>query len=333
MKKNPTPILDIHWLRVQIPEERASLFLRGSLLKTSNGFKKNAELSASFTRKTTTGELSRAFLKRQYDFREVEFDGARMSGIRTGNILLGPSRWSGEIKSTEASMAWDLKAEKLNPSSATNSDLFSILGTQHRHLIGHPYQSEVLSPHLLLSGTVQVNETTYRLNNAHAISGRSFGTKELTPSYSLSCRSLNIDQKSTDSFVFLQSFKFKLGGLLPIKSMISGYIRYDGQTYQLNRLWDLLRSRSHLESNRSEFQLDAGPIAFKIQVDSKIKDFSGYRYENTDGNLLYCSDTESADLNVLVYRKGKLEATLRSNGQASVEMISTQKNPYVTWVS
>jgi hypothetical protein len=109
----------------------------------------------------------------------------------------------------------------------------------------------------------------------------------------------------------------------------SFYFHYRGENYYFNTLKDLLFLKSKNTLNQWNFKADRGDLSFTGYAKAEHKDFAGLTFEDTDGSLLYCANSKLSDMKILVYRRGKLEATFTATGTASFEVVSRSKNPYV----
>ncbi|MGZ3689317.1 MAG: hypothetical protein ACXVBW_13515, partial [Bdellovibrionota bacterium] len=92
---------------------------------------------------------------------------------------------------------------------------------------------------------------------------------------------------------------------------------------------DVFTVRSKNTLTDWKFQADRGELSFRGYAKAEHKDFAGLTYEDTNGSLLYCGNSKLSDMRVLVYRRGKLEATFDAPGTAAFEVVSRHKNPYV----
>jgi hypothetical protein len=144
------------------------------------------------------------------------------------------------------------------------------------------------------------------------------------------CNSFVNEQKQVVPFVFEGlSLRGRIAGYLKSPQLFSFHFLHQGKAYEFNRLWDTLRSRSKSNLTDWHFQADQKDISFRGHVTAQHRDFAGMTYEDTDGSLLYGAVSKLSDMTIWVYRKGKLETTLRSQGSAGFEITSRSKNPYV----
>jgi len=132
------------------------------------------------------------------------------------------------------------------------------------------------------------------------------------------------------SFVFDGlSARSRITSFLPSPRLSSFFILYKDQPYYFNSVWDLIRTRSYYTSTEWTFRLEHNDLSFHGHLRSDLRDFAGLTYEDTDGSLLYCANSKLSDMEILIYRNGKLENSLNANSTAAFEVVSRDKNPYV----
>ena len=90
--------------------------------------------------------------------------------------------------------------------------------------------------------------------------------------------------------------------------------------------------KSKYTLNEWTFRADRGPLSFHGHVKAEHKDFVGLTYEDTNGSLLYATQCLLSNVEIHVYRAGKLEATFIARGTAAFEVVSREKNPYVDFL-
>ena len=144
------------------------------------------------------------------------------------------------------------------------------------------------------------------------------------------CNSFVHENGESAAFVFEGlTARARLAGTIPTPKLSSFYFHYQGHEHRFNSLWDAVHTRSQHSLNDWKFRVERGELSFRGSMTSEYRDFAGLTWEDTDGSLLYCANSKLSDMTVLVYRRGKLEATFKSRGTTSFEIVSRQRNPYV----
>lgn len=269
--------------------------------------------------RSVTGSIESKFLRKTFDLSEFS------PKVQVGACVLTDTESSGQIhyKSHELTWSLSLKPESI-PKFKPYPDLLSKIG-----MLQHCEITEF--PRLRCDGKVQIDGQTLHFQDAIAYKSHSSGTRNPDQWVEAHCNSLfNEHGQKTDALfegVSSQS-RFPFGISTPWISAF--FIHYQGKNYFFNDLWQSLRSRSDRSLNEWSFQIDRGELSFRGQVTASHKDFIGMIFEDTNETLHHASFSQLADLSLLVYRRGKLESTLLSNGTATFEVVARERNPYLT---
>ncbi len=105
----------------------------------------------------------------------------------------------------------------------------------------------------------------------------------------------------------------------PVGPISGFYIRYRGADYCLNAFPNMLRTRSHLDFPSWRFEGSANGLTFKGRFHAAAEKMLQVTYEDPDGERSYCANSEVADLDLEVYREGRLLDTLTARGTAHLE--------------
>lgn len=309
------------YLKLNDPENHRALWLRFSLLSTRNRFKRVAETTAVFFQKLAGREVKKIGLKQTHDIKA--FSSPVKSDIRIGKCEIFEQGTKGLIQSKNHSLSWNLSF------TAERESTFDILpGILSRS--GLIRSSAVtLCEDLLFSGTTEINGEIIQWRQAPGMQGFSTGTKAGHSWVWGHCNTFLNESGKPTSFIFEgMSTRAQIGPLV-VPRLSSFYFYYQDQNYYFNTLLDAIYIKSKHSLNTWEFQADRGELSFRGTVQAEHKDFAGLTYEDTNGSLLYCTNSQIADMTILVYRRGKLEATFTSLGTGSFEIVSREKNPYV----
>ncbi len=102
---------------------------------------------------------------------------------------------------------------------------------------------------------------------------------------------------------------------------------YEGQAYDFQSFKDALSMHTKRQLSEWRFQADRGDLSFRGHIRSAARDLAGVTLEDTDGSLLFCNQTCTAEMSLLVYRAGKLVNS--AHAPALFESVSSMRNPYV----
>jgi hypothetical protein len=312
---------EVRYLKLNDPQSQKALWLRFSVLSSGNGFKRVAETWAIFFQRLSNKEIRKVAIKQSHDIQAFKID--QNSNIQIGDCLLQENHTKGLVQSKGNSIQWDLSliAGRHSPFNLV-PEVLSKTGIV-RHSAG------TLCEELLFSGTTQINGETFQWKEAPGILGHFQGSKSGHSWVWGQCNTFLNEQGKATPFVFEGvSVRTQLGPIQGPKAS-SFYFYYRNQDYYFNTLRDIFHIKSKNTLNDWEFRADRDDLSFRGYAKAEHKDFAGLTLEDTNGSLLYCSNSELADMKVLVYRRGKLESTFQAQGSAGFEVVSREKNPYV----
>lgn len=312
-------------VKVVHPGGDKALWLRFSILSSSNGFRRLAEIWAIYFSRSESGEVEKTALKRSYDVSELRNpSNGSDQGLRIGDCELTSSHTRGSIQAKGRSIEWDFNFASAQEASFNwIPDGFSRFHTRTG-------KAETLAEDLKFIGKARIDGKEVEWTGAPGAVSHHAGSRYWNSWVWAHCNVFENEQGEPVYALFEGvSAKERMWGLLPSPRMSSFYFFYKGKHYRLNSLWDSLRSRSRHDLSQWRFQADAGDLSFRGEVTAENRDFAGFTYEDTNGSLLYCSNAELAQLTLSVYRRGKLETTLKSRNSCGFEVVSRQRNPYV----
>jgi hypothetical protein len=310
------------FLKLNDPVGQRALWLRLTILVSGNGFRRVAETWAIYFQRGAAKEVTKLAMKQTHDLHSFSADGD--GTIRIGECEFGPARTRGRITSKGKTIAWDFE---LQPGHEAQFNLVPESLRRAKLVRNHVV---TVSEDLRINGTTEIDGQKSEWKNAAGMQGHLSGTKS-GHSWVWGHCNLFVDQQGKPvPFIFEGlSAKARLLGPLSSPRLSTFYFHYEGKPYAFNSLWDSLRVKSRNTLTDWEFQADRGDLSFRGKARAELKDFAGLTYEDTNGSLLYCANSKLSTLEIHVYRRGKLETALYSNGMAAFEVVSRQKNPYV----
>jgi hypothetical protein len=317
---------EVWHLKLNDPSSRRALWLRFSLLSTSNGFHRVAEIWAVLFKRNENGEVIKTAVKQTHNISAFSLLSAESgTSFSIGNCTFSEGMTKGEIVSKGQKISWDLK---IVPACGGKFNMIPpVLG--NTRLIRN--KAATVFEDLRFNGVTDVNGEQIQWKQALGMQGHSSGTYNGHSWVWGHCNTFIDEQGRAVEFVFDGlSGKGRLGGsMIPTPKLSTFYFLYQGKEYLFNSLWDSIRARSENTKNEWKFQAERGDLLFKGHIRGEHRDFAGITYEDTDGSLLYCANSKLSDMTILIYRKGKLESTLEARGTAALEVVGRAKNPYV----
>lgn len=296
-----------------------ALWLRLTTLSLGNGLKKVAETWAIFF------EPQAQSASRKIAIRNTSSIGAystREDGtVQIEDSVLGPGFTSGAVVGRGHRIEWDLK---FDPNPLT---FFHVPQTLKKMRIA---RSNACKPNvnIRLQGSFTVNGTRYECADAPGCQGHLWG-KRLPREWAWAHCNLFDGAGGENAVIEALSSRLQIGGVLNTPPISAMYFEYKGERHEFNRLTDAVSIRTNYALTKWQFAADRGPLRLLGEVSCDLKDLVAVTYEDTQGSFVYCNNTELASMNLSVYFKGKLDATLRSRMTTGFETASRQRSPYV----
>ncbi len=316
------PQQEVWTLKLNDLAGQKALYLRFATLISRNGFRQSAEVWALYTEKAQGREILKTAVRQTTEvgrlLKKSEFS------VESGSSAMNLEGSKGDIRSSGHTLSWDLSFRpehaarfRLAPSSLLKAGIL----TNCR---------EAWNEDLRISGTLQVDGQTIEWKEARGMQSHFAGTRSSHSWTWGHCNSFVDDKGAPSNFVFEgMTFYPRLIGPIPGPRISSFYFFYKGKEYRLNNLWDAIRIRSRRKGLSWTFRCDRGNVSFRGKMKADFRDFAGLTYEDTNGSLLFCSNSQLAQLEIHVYRGGKLETSVYGNGTAGYEVATRQRNPYV----
>lgn len=311
----------VWYLKLNDPTSQRALWLRFSLLSSGNGFKRVAETWAVFFQRGPNREVKKIALKQVHDIRA--FSSIAQSIIRIEDCELLENQTRGLIQSKGNSIQWDLRFIQ-NKQNSFNliPEMLSRTGVVRNTVVTDCEE-------LLFTGTTQVNGEVIHWKEAPGMQGHLYGPKSSHSWVWGHCNTFLNEQGKPAQFVFEGLSARNQIGPFVTPRLSSFYFFYQNQGYYFNTLRDAIFLKSTNTLNEWTFQADRGDLSFRGTARAEHKDFAGLTYEDTNGSLLYCSNSKLSDMKILIYKRGKLETSFTAQGTAAFEVVSREKNPYV----
>lgn len=309
-------------LKINHRELDKSLLLGFNIFTSNNGFSKVAETFFVYQEKISPQENRRIAIKHVNDLKTVNSD-------ETGEFLLGDCLFHkdglrGQIQSRGHNVLWDLAMSYGNSSRRD-----SIPSVAKKLGFIHPSQHQTLCD-LRVLGSTQIDHTTIDWNSINAVQTYFRGSRYFHSWTHGHCHFLeNISHEPQNLLFHGFMVKSRLFGLIPSIKVSSIHIGYLENNFYFDSFHDFLKLRTTSDLNELSFRADRKNLSFRGRIKSPLKDFTGISRNDTDGTLLYFSNSNNAEMRIHVYRDEKLENSFATNHYGHIEIASRSKNPYI----
>jgi hypothetical protein len=309
-------------IRLSDASGQQALELRFSFLVSGNGFRRVAEVCAISFRKQAGRETSKIALKQGFDL--SSFALLPKDGFRIGTCGFSPHFTKGSIQAKGQTIQWDLR---LTPREEIR---FELIPPALRKAAISKSSLSSLEADGLFDGNSSINGQETVWQGAPGVVGHQAGPLTAHSWIWAHCNHFLNEQGVPVPFVFEGiTLRGQLLGVLPSPRFSSFHFLFKGKRYSFNSLRDMVHVKSRYSHNEWHFQAERGELVFRGHARVAHKDFAGLTLEDTRGALLYCATSNLSDLDIHVYRRGKLESALRAENSASIEIASRKKDPYV----
>lgn len=320
-KKRYKGFIESWHVNVMDPREGRSLWIRLNLLSSTNGFRKVCEAWVIASHRKPSKEVSKIAMKQGFDLSQFKTDAGI---IQIGSCEMGPGFCKGSVVSKGRQIQWNLKWKPRQ--KASFNFIPGPLGKLG--LVSQQWGSP--ESDLEIEGTSSLDGEEVKWQAAGGSLSHRCGFQEWNSWIRCHSNSFTTEKGETNDTVFEGfSGRVSLPIGIPGPRIHSACLVYQGKNYEFNSIWESLRMRSQSTPNRWSFEVEREDLRFRGEATAENRDFAGITYEDTDGSLLYGSHSKLANLTLWVYRRGKLEQTLISNGSASLEIVDRTRNPYV----
>lgn len=315
---------EVWYLKLNDPSQSRALWIRFAALSSGNGFKKTAEVSAIYFQRLPSREIKKTALKQSFDLSALNITD--QPSLQIGQAELTESGTRGRIQSKAQELKWDFSFSSALPSSfQLVPELLSRTGISKSSI-------STVCEDLLFTGTTEINGEVSQWNSAPGMQGHLRGSKSGHSWVWGHCNTFVNEQGKLAPVIFEGlSARSQIGPFVTPR-VSTFFFYYQGKSYSFNTLRDAFSIKSKNGINEWEFQADRDEISFRGHIRAEHKDFVGMTMEDTNGSLIYSSNSKLSDMKLLVYRNGNLEATFHAHGTAAIEVNSREKNPYITYM-
>ena len=229
--------------------------------------------------------------------------------INIAGSTLSNNESKGEVSSRRHKATWDLTFE----SSGSNETYYHL----PRFLYRLPTDTHVLSPNIsvALKGNIKIStvdrERVFEFNGDPADQTHLWGRKH---AHSWVWAHCNGFENKGDFFEGL-AVVVKRGFLkLPLITIFS--LRIDEKRYDFNNIFSIVKNKSkYLFSNEPLWEGEgvSGRIKANFKIHAARKDFILAEYEDPDGEVAFCHNTEIAWGEITLYKDGKMFKKIESD--------------------
>ncbi|HOK10589.1 MAG TPA: hypothetical protein PLT82_13065 [Candidatus Hydrogenedens sp.] len=278
-KLNP---IDGHW----------SLWFRFTLLR--NKFKSVAEVWGIFTQKGTNTKEKQTYhtaLKNTFPIEQCIYTADERPQILLKNNSVDFMTTHGKLEQNEKKLYWNLQLTPIAPQESFNfvPHTFWKLGLVKNYAV-------TVHEKILFNGVIETNEETTPVQNALGMQGHLAGIKQgHSWAWAHSCIFYDEDTGELSPLIIdILTARARLGKHILSPKLTTMFIHYEGQTYSLNSLNNILSIKSQYVPQHWELQLKTNTLEINVVTEAEIYTIVGVQYEDTDGTPLYCYNTKMA---------------------------------------
>lgn len=316
-----SPAQDSWRLSFRDPSVARAVEIRFSILRSKNGFHRSAEVWGIYFEKNGTQTSSKTVIKEAHDLSKFS---TLEDGFQIANCKYSSNRSQGSIQSKGQSIEWDLQYKPRQNAS------FDFIPTSVKKISLLKNHRITPQADLLFSGTMKINGKSVEFNQAPGLQSQQSGERNSHSWISGHSNSFKTEQGTEVPFIFeAVSLKNYFIGNIPSPKVSSFYFVYDGKTYYFNSIRDVVHLKSKNSISEWVFRAEKGDLIFQGTIHFELKDFAGLSFEDTNGSMIYLSESKFSDLKIQIYDQGKLKLALVSDQTTSIEIVSRKKNPYV----
>ncbi len=239
-----------------------------------------------------------------------------------GPAELGLSGCSGEVEGEGRSLLWRLQFGEEDPNAfeVTPSFLKPVALLKRS---GYAFPR----PQLKASGAIEVDGQPLELRAAPGLQAHLWGARRYPAWAWAHCSGFD---EAPGSALDLLSVQGPGGVFVPLFSL-----RYQGELHQFANLPWIALSRSRRASPAWHFSAEDATLAVDGVIRAELDDMVEVEYQDPDGKLLYCSNTELAHAELRVRRRSfpgapwRPEGTLLCNGGAGLEFCGPERDSRV----
>lgn len=319
MKSNPRGFHETWKLRTVDRSGRFALTLQFVLHQSENGFRKTAEIWATFG---GADDHARSSWRSTGAMNSFQSSGA---GFRIGECEFADGQSRGVLQNRGKTLEWNLSWTS-DPSGS-----YQRLPEPLRTLARFRMVSQSVSPSARVQGHFSIDGTKFEVDQAPGMQSHNFSFRRPLEWTWAHCNSFVSETGEKLDLVF-EGFSGRIPLLGPVNTpwLTTLYFRYKGETHDLSHPLQLLRTRSERDWNAWRFQSESGELTFKGELQAENREFIAWSEEDTDGSLVHLAYSPLTRLSIQIYRRGKLEASALSAGTAALEIARRERSPYLT---
>ncbi len=286
-KLNPT---DVDW----------SFWFRFTILK--NNTKNVAEVWGIFSKKDAsiapTQSLNIA-VKKTFPFEECSYCSSDNSITLHDNFVDFKS-CRGHINDKDKVLKWNLNLMPIAPQVSHNfvPNLLWKTGIVKNYAV-------TTHEKILFNGTIEVDQETIQVNNALGMQGHLAGLKQ-GHSWAWAHSCIFEDEENGESvpiIIDVLTARARLGSTIPSPPLTTLFLYYEGKTYSLNSIRNILHTQSKYIPLFWEFRTNTSDIQISATIEADPSIVVGVQYEDTDGSPLYCYNTKMATMKLIIHDK------------------------------
>ncbi len=305
-------------LQSKAPAAPIALWLRFTTLSSTNGLKKKPEIWAIFFEGSKKIAIKNTASLGAYS-------ASTNGDVQIEDCVLTKNGTSGSVINQGHNISWDLSFDSETPT------FFHVPSTLQKLKLT---KSTVCKPSLNLKirGSFTVDGKEYRCEDAPGCQGHIWGkayVNEWAWAHSNHWQTASGKDLNGSTVLELLTAKAKLGGVVPAPALSAAYFEHAGQKYEWNTLTDQINLKSSYDLEGIEFKAEKRDIKITGKIHTFTRDMVCVTYEAPAGELYFCKNTEVASAKVWIYRNGRLEVELQSNGSCAFETVSKNRSPYV----
>ncbi len=276
--------------------ESWSFWFRFTLLK--NALKDVAEIWGIFSKKDGNTAQNTA-IKQTFSMGEYNYQ-SDSNRISIQNNYMDFNSTSGTISNEGARLEWNLNLMPIAPQTSHNFIPVSLwkLGIVKNYAV-------TTHEKILFNGLIRVNEETFKVENALGMQGHLAGVKQ-GHSWAWAHSCIFYDEETSESFpliIDILTARAQIGKEVVTPALSTLFFHYDGRSYSLNTVCDIIKTKSSYLPLYWEFKTSSKDLQILGTIEADINTLVGVQYEDTDGSFLYCYNTKMATMKLRIYDK------------------------------
>ncbi len=299
---------EVYYIKFNHTESSTAYWLRYTLLASLKG-NTVAELWGTFF--DSRNPLNNIAIKNTFSISDAVIKKDSFL-LRIKDALIFQTGAEGEIKGAKDTIKWDIRFEPL-------FQIFHHFPHKLMYRTGIA-KTKVLSPNFSIKvhGMVEVNGKSYYCNGEPGQQTHLWGTKH-ADEWTWANSNMFIEDK--DAIFEGISARIRIRNKLSPELTLF-FIRCFNRDYYLNGIIQLFKNKSSSTFPVWRFLSKIGRIRFRGEISAGIESFVGAEYTDPDGEKLWCSNTEVADLKIDMFEDDKKLITLTSRGSCALEFVS-----------